>query len=111
MNNRITMLTFAAPMLLTTVTDAALFRSAEPFLGVTHHQYIQSLTDTDVSSRFIREIVVNTLEIDLTAPGISVLMQPGNTISIPTPDAAIQQNPGIPATITPEYVRKTPAAL
>ncbi|NJL30920.1 MAG: PEP-CTERM sorting domain-containing protein [Phycisphaerales bacterium] len=101
------MLTFAAPMLLTTVTDAALFRSAEPFLGVTHHQYIQSLTDTDVSSRFIREIVVNTLEIDLTAPGISVLMQPGNTISIPTPDAAIQQNPGIPATITPEYVRKT----
>ncbi len=109
MHTRLSILTGAAvPMVFFVgLTDAAIFRSAEPFVGVTHHQYIQAVSDTDVTTRFIREIVVNTLEIDLSAVGVSVLMQPGNTISIPTPQSALDQNPGIPTTLVPEYQRKT----
>lgn len=57
--------------------QAAVIRSAEPFVGVTHWQYIQSATDT-TPPVFARPIVVNILEIDVAASGISFLMQPGN---------------------------------
>jgi hypothetical protein len=56
---------------------ASITRSAQPFIGVTHWQFIQQLGDTTVPV-FAREIVVNILEIDTQAAGVSFLMQPGN---------------------------------
>lgn len=80
---------------------SAIFRSATPFIGVTHHQFIQAYNDTDPATRFIREVVVNTLEIDLTAPGIRVLMQGPAGVVLPTPPAAQAQ--GVGPTVVPEY--------
>jgi hypothetical protein len=69
------------PLILApTVACASLIRSAQPFVGVTQWQYIQQLGDT-TAPVFPREIVVNILEIDTQASGVSFLMQPGNGAS------------------------------
>ncbi|HRK31756.1 MAG TPA: phosphodiester glycosidase family protein, partial [Tepidisphaeraceae bacterium] len=60
------------------VAHAAFIRSAQPFVGVTHHQYIQLRGDTTTLPIFPREIVVNILEVDVTTPGVAFSMQPGN---------------------------------
>lgn len=57
-------------------TAASIIRSATPFVGVTQHQFIQGLGDT--TDAFTREVVVNILEIDTQAAGISFRMQDGN---------------------------------
>jgi len=57
---------------------AAFIRSSQPYVGVTHHQYIQLRGDTTTLPTFAREIVVNILEIDVTAAGINFRMQPSN---------------------------------
>jgi hypothetical protein len=72
--------TAVAAMLLavaaTTPSSASIIRSAQPFVGVTHWQYIQQLGDT--TNPYAREVVVNILEIDTQAAGIRFKMQPGN---------------------------------
>lgn len=54
--------------------------SAQPFVGVIHHQIIKAYNEPAGSPTFAypRELVINILEINLTAPGISFRMQPGN---------------------------------
>lgn len=52
-------------------------RRAEPFLGVTHFQVIQSPQDSK-PPQLPRPVVVNILEIDMTAPGVRLEMSPGN---------------------------------
>lgn len=59
---------------------ASTIRSAQPFLGVTHWQFLQQLGDT-TAPVYAREIVVNILEIDTLASGVSFMMQPGNGAS------------------------------
>jgi hypothetical protein len=57
--------------------SASIIRSAQPFVGVTHWQFIQSKGDA-AAPVYAREVVVNILEIDTTAAGIDFRMQPGN---------------------------------
>lgn len=52
-------------------------RKAEPFVGVTHYQVIQTGEDPR-PPRLPRPVVVNIVEIDVTAPGIRFEMSPGN---------------------------------
>jgi hypothetical protein len=54
--------------------------SAQPFVGITHHQLVKAHNEPPGSPTFSwpRELVVNILEINMTAPGISFRMQPGN---------------------------------
>lgn len=63
--------------LASSLSQAAFIRSAQPFVGVTHWQYIQQLNEPSTPA-FAREVVVNILEIDTSAPGVSFLMQGGN---------------------------------
>jgi hypothetical protein len=67
----------AALASLPPAAHALTLRSSQPFVGVTLHQYIQTKNDPD-RPYIPREIVVNILEIDVTAPGVQFLMQPGN---------------------------------
>ena len=57
--------------------SGSIVRSAQPFVGVTHYQFIQSKGDT-AAPVYAREVVVNIIDIDLTAAGIGFRMQPGN---------------------------------
>jgi hypothetical protein len=54
--------------------------TATPFIGVTHHQFVKALNEPAGSPTFgwPRELVVNVLEINVTAPGIGFRMQPSN---------------------------------
>jgi hypothetical protein len=54
--------------------------SAQPFIGVTHHQLSRTLNEPPSSPTFAwpRELVVHIIEIDTTAPGVQFRMQPGN---------------------------------
>lgn len=54
--------------------QAVTVNSSEPFIGVTEMRFSYDGADTSVP----RPVVVNILAIDMTAPGISFLMQPGN---------------------------------
>lgn len=49
-------------------------QTSQPYLGVTQYRYVYDGTDASVP----RPVVVNLLAIDVTAPGIRFLMQPGN---------------------------------
>jgi hypothetical protein len=53
---------------------------AQPFIGVTHYQIVKAHNEPTSSPTFAfpRELVVNLIEIDLTAPGVQFRMQPGN---------------------------------
>jgi hypothetical protein len=68
----------AASLVLPASLPAAILRTAQPYLGVTHYQYLQLKSDTTSQPAFPREIVVNILAIDVTTPGLQFLMQPGN---------------------------------
>jgi hypothetical protein len=50
---------------------------AEPFIGVTYYQIVQSLNEP-APNPFSRELAVHLVEIDPAAPGISFLGTPGN---------------------------------
>jgi hypothetical protein len=54
--------------------------TATPFIGVTHHQFVKAFNEPAGSPTFgwPRELVVNVLEINVTAPGIGFRMQPSN---------------------------------
>ncbi|HZZ44614.1 MAG TPA: phosphodiester glycosidase family protein [Tepidisphaeraceae bacterium] len=52
-------------------------RTAEPYLGVTEYQYIQTAADTSAGS-LPRDVVAEVLEIDVKTAGIQFLMSPGN---------------------------------
>jgi hypothetical protein len=54
--------------------------SAQPFLGVTHYQITKAYNEPAGSptAGYPRPLVVNLLAIDLTVPGVSFMMQPGN---------------------------------
>lgn len=54
--------------------------TAQPFVGVTHYQIVKAYNEPSNSPTFSlpRELVVNLIEIDLTAPGVMFRMQPGN---------------------------------
>ena len=69
-------LSMAIAVALAGPSSASITRSAQPFVGVTHHQFIQQLGDT--TNPYAREVVVNIFEVDRTAAGVSFLMQPGN---------------------------------
>lgn len=60
-----------------TLASASETRKAEPFVGVTHYQVIQTAEDKG-SPELPRPVVVNILEIDVTAPGVKFEMSPGN---------------------------------
>lgn len=76
-NCRSIFLSSAVVFAVATASQAAFIRSAQPFVGVTHWQYIQQLNEPSTPA-YAREVVVNILEIDTTAPGVSFLMQGGN---------------------------------
>lgn len=71
---------FAATVVAAGQSASAGILSAQPFIGVTHHQIFRSVNEPANSPTFNypRELVINLLEIDLTAPGIAFRMQPGN---------------------------------
>ena len=54
--------------------------TATPFIGVTHHQFVKAHNEPAGSPTFSwpRELVVNILEINMSAAGLSFRMQPGN---------------------------------
>lgn len=61
--------------------SGAVINTAEPFLGVTHYQIIEAEDGSTLGGGLFnlpRPVVVNILEIDPSAPGVSFLMQPGN---------------------------------
>ncbi len=62
---------FASPALAVT------HQTAQPFLGVTHHRFIQTPADK-LDAPFLRPVVIDVLEIDTRAEGVAFLMQPGN---------------------------------
>src|SRR5688572_21196347 len=67
-------------VLLTAGTASAGVLTASPFIGITHHQFVKAHNEPSNSPTFNwpRELVVNILEINMTAPGLSFRMQPGN---------------------------------
>ncbi len=77
MVSRRTAVVFLASLLAASISQATFIRSAQPFVGVTHWQYIQQLNEPSTPA-FAREVVVNLLEIDTAAPGVRFLMQGGN---------------------------------
>lgn len=63
------------------LTPAAVINTAEPFLGVTHYQIIEADDGSTLGAGLFnlpRPVVINIMEIDPSAPGVSFLMQPGN---------------------------------
>ena len=66
--------------LLSISTASAGILTATPFVGVTHHQFVKAFNEPAGSPTFSwpRELVVNVLEINVTAPGIGFRMQPSN---------------------------------
>ncbi len=62
---------------LVTHSFASETRKAEPFVGVTHYEVIQTPDDKH-EPVFDRPVVINILEVDLTAPGVRFEMSPGN---------------------------------
>lgn len=54
--------------------------TAQPFIGITHYQIVKAYNEPSNSPTFSlpRELVINLIEIDLTAPGVDFRMQPGN---------------------------------
>jgi hypothetical protein len=50
---------------------------AEPFIGVTYYQIVQSFNDP-APNPFPRELAIHLVEIDPSAPGVSFLGTPGN---------------------------------
>ena len=57
--------------------------SASPFVGVTHFQFTQA-ADTPAAERFFaRPNVVNVVDIDLSAAGLSFAVTPSNGASVP----------------------------
>lgn len=67
----------AAVLAVTLLGDAASaldIRTSQPYVGVTQYRYVYDGSDTSVP----RPVVVNVLAINVTAPGVSFLMQPGN---------------------------------
>ncbi len=67
----------ALNIIVTTLATASETRKAEPFVGVTHYQVIQTADDKNAPV-LPRPVVVNILEIDVTAPGVKFEMSPGN---------------------------------
>ncbi|QDU72778.1 phosphodiester glycosidase family protein [Mucisphaera calidilacus] len=69
-----------AAILCSAPAPAALIQSAEPFLGITHHQIIEANDGSTAGGtiNFPRPVVVHLVEIDPTAPGLAFFMQPGN---------------------------------
>jgi len=59
---------------------AAVVNTAQPFLGVTHYQVIEAFDGSTLGGPFNlpRALVINILEINPTAAGVSFRMQPGN---------------------------------
>jgi hypothetical protein len=66
-----------ASIVLASPAFAVSHQTAEPFVGVTHHRFIQTPADKP-EGPFLRPVVVDVLEIDTRAEGVSFLMQPGN---------------------------------
>jgi hypothetical protein len=59
---------------------AAVIDSAQPFVGVTHYRVFEAADGSTAGGPFNlpRPLVINVLEIDPTASGVSFRMQPGN---------------------------------
>jgi hypothetical protein len=64
-------------LLIASPALAVTHQTAQPFVGVTHHRFVQSITDAPAAP-FLRPVVVDVLEIDVRAEGVAFLMQPGN---------------------------------
>ncbi|MDW8262716.1 MAG: phosphodiester glycosidase family protein [Phycisphaerales bacterium] len=60
-------------------TDAGI-QVAHPFVGVTHYQIVKAYNEPAGSptASLPRELFINLIEIDVTAPGVQFRMQPGN---------------------------------
>lgn len=60
--------------------SAAVVNTAQPYLGVTHYQVIEAFDGSTLGGPFDlpRPLVINILEINPTAAGVSFRMQPGN---------------------------------
>ncbi len=72
----VTQLTAFLVLILALVSaDAAVIRSAEPFIGVTHHQIIQTPGNTD-EPVLPRQIAAQILEIEMDAPGLDFFLTP-----------------------------------
>jgi hypothetical protein len=69
-----TTLLLASVVLPTDLARALTIGTSQPYLGVTQYRYVYDGTDASIP----RPVVVNVLAIDVTAPGIRFLMQPGN---------------------------------
>ena len=70
--------TFLAAIALALPARASETHKAEPFVGVTHYQIVQSAESDARPPVLPRPMVVNIIEIDTTAPGIKFEMSPGN---------------------------------
>lgn len=68
----------AAIFLAVATAHASETRKAEPFIGVTHYQVIQSAEGDKKAPVLPRPMVVNILEIDTKAPGVRFEMSAGN---------------------------------
>jgi hypothetical protein len=68
------------PVLIVVDSTAAGVLTAQPFIGITHHQFVKGLNEPANSPTFNwpRELVVNVLEINMSAAGIAFRVQPGN---------------------------------
>ncbi|MFT3787678.1 MAG: phosphodiester glycosidase family protein [Tepidisphaeraceae bacterium] len=68
---------FALAIALPTLVQAVTHDIAQPFVGVTHHRFVQKAGEAPTGA-FVRPVVVDVLEIDLKADGVRFLMQPSN---------------------------------
>ncbi|MEQ9460953.1 MAG: phosphodiester glycosidase family protein [Phycisphaeraceae bacterium] len=70
----------ASCLTITAHAPAAIIQTAEPFIGITHHQIIEASDGSTAGGtiNFPRPVVIHLVEIDPAAPGVSFLMQPGN---------------------------------
>lgn len=80
MRTRVLGLAGGSACMLLSGPAAAGILSAQPFVGVIHHQIVKAYNEPAGSPTFgyPRELVVNIIEVDLTAPGVAFRMQPGN---------------------------------
>lgn len=62
------------------LASGAVVNSAQPFIGVTHYQVVEAFDGSTSGGPFNlpRPLVIDILEIDPTAAGVSFRMQPGN---------------------------------
>lgn len=81
LSRRLVAIAWMATALWACIANAAVINTAEPFLGVTHYQIIEAEDGSTLGAGLFnlpRPVVINIMEIDPSAPGVSFFMQPGN---------------------------------